>query len=150
MFLRFESPKSCSFTFSPHTRGCSRLSRQSARPSSVFPAHAGMFPGTPSGLRRFTSFPRTRGDVPDDVRVAVIGKMFSPHTRGCSEGRRSSLCPRVVFPAHAGMFPSVKAKVMVSTCFPRTRGDVPYGLFHQVGRGLFSPHTRGCSSQPRS
>ena len=48
----------------------------------VFPAYAGMSPGTSSGCGAVWSFPRLRGDEPALVRPMLVGPLFSPPTRG--------------------------------------------------------------------
>ena len=59
----YQNPSQEESGFSPHTRGCSRLSR----------------------LRLLAlSFPRIRGDVPNGMSLFVVALAFSPHTRGCS------------------------------------------------------------------
>ena len=50
--------------FSPHTRGCSPLSRVWLFSCMVFPAYAGMFLFTPPISWDSAGFPRIRGDVP--------------------------------------------------------------------------------------
>ena len=50
--------------FSPHTRGCSGISR--------------------SSCCEIGGFPRIRGDVPRYPRLQQFPDEFSPHTRGCS------------------------------------------------------------------
>ena len=50
--------------FSPHTRGCSLLTRRSRCRRSVFPAYAGMFPAFSGLTEVLEGFPRIRGDVP--------------------------------------------------------------------------------------
>ena len=90
--------------FSPHTRGCSCAYRCRSCWLTVFPAYAGMFPGTYGLPGRGKGFPRIRGDVPILQRIAGVIAEFSPHTRGCSgvsvEGEDSPS----VFPAYAGIF----------------------------------------------
>ena len=90
--------------FSPHTRGCSQISRQRVVSVHVFPAYAGMFP--PQLLPRAMGlcFPRIRGDVPGGYRGCYTIETFSPHTRGCSPITQAKIDAVVVFPAYAGMF----------------------------------------------
>ena len=49
---------------------------------AVFPAHAGMSRRDNIEPRAPESFPRTRGDEPDDNPGLTTGWEFSPHTRG--------------------------------------------------------------------
>ena len=48
-----------------------------------------------------------------------------------------------VFPAHAGMSPSLRLLFLLSLGFPRTRGDEPISEITEAFYGEFSPHTRG-------
>ncbi len=75
--------------------------------------------------------------------------LFSPHTRGCSLHCAFPQLKPDVFPAYAGMFPARSWRLCWRSRFPRIRGDVPNisGEF-SIGHG-FSPHTRGCSLNPR-
>ena len=73
--------------FSPHTRGCSCAYRCRSCWLTVFPAYAGMFPGTYGLPGRGKGFPRIRGDVPAYRWKARIPPAFSPHTRGYSRGK---------------------------------------------------------------
>ena len=50
--------------FSPHTRGCSYLTRPQKVTIEVFPAYAGMFRMVVGVLSEVHGFPRIRGDVP--------------------------------------------------------------------------------------
>ena len=90
--------------FSPHTRGCSAWGHRRYAALAVFPAYAGMFRRPHFSLFTFISFPRIRGDVPNQSFVPTNHTWFSPHTRGCSA--LNILAPMFgpVFPAYAGMF----------------------------------------------
>ena len=48
-----------------------------------------------------------------------------------------------VFPAHAGMIPSLAIIVLGQCCVPRTRGDDPYLVATNNYDFECSPHTRG-------
>ena len=111
--------------FSPHTRGCSPLHLEWMHLPSVFPAYAGMFRVVSIAPAYKSCFPRIRGDVPADNHDSLGDTMFSPHTRGCSGGYRLMASPLAVFPAYAGMFPTV--------------------VWFKRWKAQFSPHTRGCS-----
>ena len=70
--------------FSPRTRGCSEGRERFYLSSFVFPAHAGMFRRDGISRTGGSSFPRARGDVPENSIVCQVQKRFSPRTRGCS------------------------------------------------------------------
>ena len=113
------------FQFSPRTRGCSVINKLMGAGAKCFP--------------------RARGDVPILIAPQAVENRFSPRTRGCSFGGHVQACVIVVFPAHAGMFPTRDLRNLGLNCFPRARGDVP-GLGHCCRRDeRFSPRTRGCS-----
>ena len=48
----------------------------------VFPAHAGMSPRPWPNSKQALGFPRSRGDEPRTVPLAVLDAQFSPLTRG--------------------------------------------------------------------
>ena len=133
--------------FSPLTRGCSFGFVECCENVAVFPAHAGMFlrharppPGPPR-------FPRSRGDVPGTPAQVRALISFSPLTRGCSRLFYLVFSVGVVFPAHAGMFRFWKMNLRSENGFPRSRGDVPALSVGVLLENLFSPLTRGCSTQ---
>ena len=111
--------------FSPRTRGCSVTYKHWSERKNVFPAHAGMFLSIMADGVDCVGFPRARGDVPAGGTSKHPTRVFSPRTRGCSALVRKEKSWLVVFPAHAGMFPSPKAAGTLPACFPRARGDVP-------------------------
>ena len=91
--------------FSPRARGCS------------------------SGSQKFSArkicFPRVRGDVPRRGPLGGGLFRFSPRARGCSQPWQGGDNENPVFPACAGMFPSLLSSDLRSSRFPRVRGDVP-------------------------
>ena len=132
-------------TSSPHTRGSSRGPHPGHTQRAVFPAHAGVIPGTAASRRLCSRRPRTRGGHPGSRFGPVRSLRSSPHTRG------SSLCVvrhrRLVgvVPAHAGVIPRRSPTRRLASCRPRTRGGHPAGT-SRLGRRLqSSPHTRGSS-----
>ena len=90
--------------FSPHTRGCSFGKLPGRFAKKVFPAYAGMFLERIGVFIIIFGFPRIRGDVPPPRRPGTPPPRFSPHTRGCSDRRRTPKRRFDVFPAYAGMF----------------------------------------------
>ena len=114
--------------FSPHTRGCSAVSKAVSRAWSVFPAYAGMFRADMGVMANLLGFPRIRGDVPANSNSSWVNSEFSPHTRGCSVNESAFVLDAGVFPAYAGMFLSVPCATVSRSRFPRIRGDVPVGV----------------------
>ena len=90
-------------------------------------------------------FPRVRGDVPRAPTMGVKSSGFSPRARGCSSRRVRPCLRQQVFPACAGMFPTRYTSVIMLTCFPRVRGDVPGTNCMTTSTPSFSPRARGCS-----
>ena len=111
--------------FSPHTRGCSGIQGAYCLIVMVFPAYAGMFPLRWRGWMPASGFPRIRGDVPTPMAWSPTALTFSPHTRGCSDDPCLSARQLKVFPAYAGMFLKNLSVKVITTGFPRIRGDVP-------------------------
>ena len=111
--------------FSPHTRGCSYSEDYTDATVEVFPAYAGMFPPSSTSCKRYSRFPRIRGDVPNRLPLHPMCLSFSPHTRGCSVEPQPAVLLLPVFPAYAGMFHACKAAKDHWEGFPRIRGDVP-------------------------
>ena len=131
--------------FSPHTRGCSPALDCVAQILIVFPAYTGMFRKPRKWSFTSTSFPRIRGDVPEDPYAESGYWGFSPHTRGCSDVCGYGEVRIEVFPAYAGMFLIATHAHAIIPRFPRIRGDVPDDQEIDLNRAMFSPHTRGCS-----
>ena len=136
--------------FSPHTRGCSERFGTFGRQNHVFPAYAGMFRDLEDVLFENSSFPRIRGDVPQNLSLRSDDFWFSPHTRGCSVFPYPMRLTYGVFPAYAGMFRFSMAMPPPTARFPRIRGDVPCTRPKRPEHDWFSPHTRGCSADAES
>ena len=111
--------------FSPHTWGCSGSQGEVDAVDSLLPTHVGMFRSRVARPRSSRTSPHTRGDVPSSgCAVRPVGS-FSPHTWGCSEGRRRSREARSLLPTHVGMFRVHNPKRRPRNSSPHTRGDVP-------------------------
>ena len=106
-----------------------------------------MFLSAQACYRLNCSFPRMRGDVPNQVTPSFLSSSFSPHARGCSVPHGEYPNPVMVFPACAGMFPPLGTHRHRPPSFPRMRGDVPGRYRIEVHCSAFSPHARGCSVQ---
>ena len=96
--------------------------------------------------RKTESFPRVRGDVPDDGYPTLSIDLFSPRARGCSLGRGAIGVEINVFPACAGMFLDNFTGVWYAIPFsPRARGCSGFGAQYYRNQPAFSPRARGCS-----
>ena len=104
-----------------------------------------MFRSPGRSIRKMTSFPRARGDVPEGAPKVELDCWFSPRTRGCSPRGWLPGSPKGVFPAHAGMFRETWWTITFYMNFPRARGDVPLIRATLRLTSKFSPRTRGCS-----
>ena len=135
---------------SPRTRGCSHVTSLEMSLLAVFPAHAGVFPPGRVLRNRSVSLPRARGGVPVGWLNEDGITESSPRTRGCSRKMGRKIGAILVFPAHAGVFPSPLVTASASLRLPRARGGVPH-----FGGGCppgleSSPRTRGCSHRGSS
>ena len=111
--------------FSPRTRGSSHCGGVATHEADVFPAHAGIVPMARREPGTHESFPRARGDRPSDAFLFEHLVRFSPRTRGSSPHTRGAGRSRRVFPAHAGIVPSMPGGRCFTSSFPRARGDRP-------------------------
>jgi hypothetical protein len=130
---------------SPRTRGCSHCSRVRRPAGHVFPAHAGVFPGSRHVVRMTERLPRARGGVPRPDNPGTARPTSSPRTRGCSSGHARHGADAGVFPAHAGVFPRHLGNTRPDTSLPRARGGVPCASSAGATPDTSSPRTRGCS-----
>ena len=130
---------------SPRTRGCSPSGMPATPHQRVFPAHAGVFPGRWSFLASARSLPRARGGVPLEGWDASNMPGSSPRTRGCSHSWSRLSPSALVFPAHAGVFPTTPNLARARSRLPRARGGVPVPAAHNRKPQASSPRTRGCS-----
>ena len=131
---------------SPPTRGCFLESDRADEAAGVFPAHAGVFLLKAAPSQKWRGLPRPRGGVSNAVLFTVKTGKSSPPTRGCF-CRIEPTCKRsLVFPAHAGVFPTIKKPVDFSRSLPRPRGGVSQAAAVQVTGATSSPPTRGCFS----
>ena len=84
-----------------------------------------------------------RGDRPYLCQVSEWRQQFTPHARG-STARAGLLHIREsVYPACAGIDPSLLEKVMNELRLPRMRGDRPYAKNYITFGHVFTPHARG-------
>ena len=110
---------------SPHTRGWTSGEREQHVRDGGFPAHAGMDPCGRRTNRHYGRLPRTRGDGPAVLLLALDAGEASPHTRGWTRLHPLPINGAPGFPAHAGMDPTRTRHARPATWLPRTRGDGP-------------------------
>ncbi len=117
--------------FSPHTWGCSGWQHSEKQQTGLFPTHVGMFRRARWKPRSRSTFPHTRGDVPDGRAPWEAQVIFSPHTWGCSGVGLLQFDLQYLFPTHVGMFRRGRSAIAHRPPFPHTRGDVPLNSFAQ-------------------
>ena len=117
-------PSTPAIMSSPHTRGCFSRPWLLREKLVVFPAYAGVFPSSRSPSSAGGSLPRIRGGVSVAHSHYLSAVTSSPHTRGCFPSRSPSRRSGVVFPAYAGVFPTLLSPCRSFLSLPRIRGGV--------------------------
>ncbi len=130
--------RNASLGWSPRTRGWSRLFRGLPSSCRVVPAHAGVVPMDTAPIALDGCGPRR--DPRGDGRHA-----WSPRTRGWSPALRALAARRVVVPAHAGVVPPARRRLVLPRRGPRARGGGPVGAILAENTQVWSPRTRGWS-----
>ncbi len=116
----------CHSMCSPQVRGCSRQVTFSPTRQYVFPAGAGVFPTSRSGLAIISCVPRRCGGVPTALKLTGPTKRCSPQVRGCSYKAHNIILNSMVFPAGAGVFLAVNSSLQTTAeCSPQVRGCSP-------------------------
>ena len=129
---------------SPHTRGCFWHLTDYDDLLRVFPAYAGVFLRLSAFSIAAACLPRIRGGVSRPELLDAFRTVSSPHTRGCFWFKICALHFRDVFPAYAGVFPSLRRRFWAARGLPRIRGGVSSESETLLGPEGSSPHTRGC------
>ena len=84
-----------------------------------------------------------RGDRPSIFGQERRTGWFTPHARGSTQARRPMVACSWVYPACAGIDPSLGITSMLAACLPRMRGDRPAPGPDACGGHWFTPHARG-------
>ena len=84
-----------------------------------------------------------RGDRPYIQEHARACLPFTPHARGSTRTYTGSVSLPSVYPACAGIDPSLGITSMLAACLPRMRGDRPAPGPDACGGHWFTPHARG-------
>ena len=134
-------------------RGCFPDSGAGGALSWVFPAHAGVFPSQAlRSISQFKSSPRMRGcfHLMLPMRFEPERRcQSSPRMRGCFITREQTPGRRLVFPAHAGVFPRRRRIKSNRPCLPRACGGVSKPLPTLAKDHQSSPRMRGCFDSKR-
>ena len=146
VFLRKASRGLLRQTSSPRMRGCFPMTKPASLRKRVFPAHAGVFLFPPNCLATLEteSLPRACGGVSIAKAPKAAKPVSSPRMRGCFDYGERVLSRIPVFPAHAGVFPKLIARIVGYACLPRACGGVSGDVLNAAPRFLSSPRMRGC------
>ena len=127
---------------SPHTRRYFRSCRSRSHTSSLFSAHAEVFPCSPRALTCRRPLLRTRGGISKRIRLMNRASFSSPHTRRYFHNLAGKVRQLLLFSAHAEVFPNKPAQSNAHSPLLRTRGGISgvENLAHLTHRS--SPHTR--------
>ena len=90
------------------------------------------------------SLPRASGGVSTPCEFLPYQLRSSPRKRGCFHHRTASKLRGGVFPAQAGVFPSIRADRLGSSGLPRASGGVSITGYHRCDTWTSSPRKRGC------
>ena len=89
--------------YSPHTRGWTYLGNRLDMCWKIFPAYAGLNLKVFAHYHTLNYIPRIRGVEPDALKITLIKKEYSPHTRGWTWACRKDCRKCAIFPAYAGL-----------------------------------------------
>ena len=89
--------------------------------------------------------PRACGDVPISIDPAYKEQGFTPRLRGCTQFAVDHLQGHPIYPAPAGMYPTIPITMASSIYLPRACGDVPQPRLCAVELHTFTPRLRGCT-----
>ena len=109
----------------------------------LFPAHAGVFPTSRRPRKRFKALPRARGGISSITRRVRGPRSSSPRTRGYFPDDMARSADTALFPAHAGVFPSMTRGASACTSLPRARGGISERGKCGDSGDYSSPRTRG-------
>jgi len=129
--------------FTPHARGSTWAPCPSTSDSHVYPACAGIDRFARRDYVKIRRLPRMRGDRPMGEYEEIEEKAFTPHARGSTPNRSFSLGATIVYPACAGIDPSLMSTARMCVGLPRMRGDRPGLPPGWPWRSWFTPHARG-------
>ncbi len=138
---------SCACGCSPRERGWSHRRDDSRPPASVFPARAGMVPGSSHSADTASRVPRASGDGPCGLHSSRLTTACSPRERGWSQLPTRSAGSPHVFPARAGMVPRDVYITRARARVPRASGDGPIQVDTTPDGKSCSPRERGWSAR---
>ena len=111
--------------FTPRLRGCASASSLCSRATYIYPAPAGVYLLAVCCTDFSGDLPRACGDIPPTEYKRQHGLRFTPRLRGCTQERRASDFAAAIYPAPAGMYPTIPITMASSIYLPRACGGVP-------------------------
>ena len=107
------------------------------------PAHAGIDPRRKEPGMAGSRLPRSRGDRPAGVTLALPVVLAPPLTRGSTRHNLPHPLPPIGSPAHAGIDPICTSRWPTARWLPRSRGDRPLPTSQGGADVVAPPLTRG-------
>ncbi len=89
-----------------------------------------------------------RGDRPHIAKSIPSARWFTPHARGSTVEYYEIMAGMIVYPACAGIDPSLLKPHLRPRRLPRMRGDRPGYAGFVLSPHLFTPHARGSTGTP--
>ena len=133
--------------FTPHARGSTYdVATDGSRPG-VYPACAGIDRGQTCAGCSGRGLPRMRGDRPVYSGILCRSQKFTPHARGSTSKGKVVRARAKVYPACAGIDPSLLMVCCGNIGLPRMRGDRPSWFCRLTSLSAFTPHARGSTAQ---
>ncbi len=139
-------PGTTRIQFTPHARGSTLASDCPKGGPPVYPACAGIDHNDREGILGIFCLPRMRGDRPLNVKDSDSRQEFTPHARGSTWRKTSSMSGSRVYPACAGIDLYSDDHNRLRLSLPRMRGDRPPSYLTLWLRWRFTPHARGSTS----
>ena len=127
----------------PHARGSTLPKERRCSQGRVYPACAGIHLLPPPGIYSSCRLPRMRGDPPEISSTNKTHQRSTPHARGSTCKRMCMVIYRKVYPACAGIHPTISIFFISSSRLPRMRGDPPQVRTTWISWKPSTPHARG-------
>ncbi len=117
--------ETCESRSTPHARGSTAIRVFPDYSALVYPACAGIHPEHLGPLVTIPRLPRMPGDPPQVSFGTFLRPVSTPHARGSTTGVLWHLPSASVYPACAGIHPTMWPGSSAGSCLPRMRGDPP-------------------------
>ena len=133
----------------PHARGSTLPKERRCSQGRVYPACAGIHLLPPPGIYSSCHLPRMRGDPPEISSTNKTHQRSTPHARGSTCKRMCMVIYRKVYPACAGIHPTISIFFISSSRLPRMRGDPPSSVMPPSPPLRSTPHARGSTLESK-